>query len=209
MSEVGDVKGGIEALLFDLGGVIFEIDFGGALAVWSAHSGEREEVIGEKFRFDISYERHERGEIDASQYFQSLRSLLRIDLTDAKFAEGWNSIYGPELEIVERLPGLLAGRMPVFAFTNSNPTHQAAWEQRYSRALSIFQRIFVSSEMGVRKPEPRSYEAVSRQLGIPLDKMVFFDDTLVNVHGARAVGMPAVHVRTVGDVERSVIELIG
>lgn len=102
MSEVGDVKGGIEALLFDLGGVIFEIDFGGALAAWSAHSGEREEVIGERFSFDISYERHERGEIDASQYFQSLRSLLRIDLTDAQFAEGWNSIYGPELEIVER-----------------------------------------------------------------------------------------------------------
>jgi len=67
----------------------------------------------------------------------------------------------------------------------------------------------VSSEMGVRKPEPRSYEAVSRELEIPLDKMVFFDDTLVNIHGARAVGMPAVHVRTVGDVERSVIELIG
>ena len=39
--------------------------------------------------------------------------------------------------------------------------------------------------------------------------MVFFDDTLVNVHGARAVGMPAVHVRTAADVERSLIELIG
>lgn len=203
------MKGDVEALLFDLGGVIFEIDFRGALAVWSAHSGEREEVIGERFIFDAFYERHERGEIDASQYFQSLRSLLRIDLTDAQFAEGWNSIYGPELEIVEKLPGLLAGRIPMFAFTNSNPTHQAAWEQKYSRALGIFDRIFVSSEMGVRKPEPRSYRSVSRELGIPLDRMIFFDDTLENVQGARAVGMPAVHVRSGADVEKSVTALVG
>ena len=201
--------GDVEALLFDLGGVIFEIDFGGAIAVWSAYSGEREEVIAQRFGFDTHYERHERGEIDARQYFQSLRNLLRIDLTDAQFSEGWNSIYGPELEIAGKLPGLLAGRMPLFAFTNSNPTHQASWEQRYSRALSMFQRIFVSSEMGVRKPEPRSYEAVSRELGIPLDRMVFYDDTQENVEGARAVGMQAVHVRSSGDVARSVTALVG
>jgi putative hydrolase of the HAD superfamily len=73
----------------------------------------------------------------------------------------------------------------------------------------MFQRIFVSSEMGVRKPEPRSYEAVSRELGIPLDRMVFYDDTQENVEGARAVGMQAVHVRSSGDVARSVTALVG
>ena len=209
MTDGETAKGEIDALLFDLGGVIFEIDFGGALAVWSAYSGEQEDAIAERFRFDPYYERHERGEIDASQYFQSLRSLLGIDLTEAQFAEGWNSIYGPELEIVEELPDLVAGKIPLFAFTNSNPTHQAAWERRYSGALSIFQKIFVSSEMGVRKPEPRSYRAVSRELGVPLERIVFYDDTLENVHGARAVGMQAVHVRSGEDVERSVIELVG
>jgi HAD superfamily hydrolase (TIGR01509 family) len=58
--------------------------------------------------------------------------------------------------------------------------------------------------MGVRKSERAAFEQVSRELGMPLGNLLFFDDTLANVEGARAAGVPTVWVRSPADVERAV-----
>ena len=194
----------VDAVLFDLGGVVFDIDFDRAFSVWAGHSGEPQDAMASRFSFDTSYERHERGEIDAHQYFAVLRSMLKIDLTDAELAEGWNSIYGDEYDEMSDLLCRLARAVPIYAFTNSNPTHQQVWEQKYHCTLSQFRRVFVSSEMGVRKPEPRSYWAVAEEMGVAPERVLFFDDTPENARGAEAVGMPAVHVRSVEDTRKGV-----
>lgn len=198
----------VDAVLFDLGGVVFEIHFERAFSVWAGCSGEPQDALASRFSFDRSYERHERGEIDAHQYFAVLRSTLGTDLTDAELAEGSNSIYGDEYDEMDDLLRRLAEAVPVYAFTNSNPTHQEVWERKYRSTLSRFRSVFVSSEMGVRKPEPRSYRAVAEKMGIAPERVLFFDDTPENVKGAAAVGMPAVHVRSVEDVSRGVAGLL-
>lgn len=76
MSEPGD----IQALLFDLGGVVIDIDFRRAFDTWASASATDPQVIADRFRFDEAYSRHERGQIDASQYFAHLRQCLEIDL---------------------------------------------------------------------------------------------------------------------------------
>jgi hypothetical protein len=103
-----------DALLFDLGGVVIDIDFGRMFARRAAYAGLPPEAIRAQFSFDALYERHERGEI----------LLLRT----------------------------LEGRVP-------------------------FRRLFVSSDLGMRKPE------------------------------AQAIGMQAVHVIYVQDVANAVREL--
>jgi putative hydrolase of the HAD superfamily len=60
--------------------------------------------------------------------------------------------------------------------------------------------VFVSNELGKRKPAPEAFHAVAQAMDVPPERIVFFDDTLANVEGALAVGMHAVHVRTVADV---------
>ena len=79
----------VEALLFDLGGVVIEIDFGRAVASWAAAAGVPVDDIRARFSFDEAYQRHERGEIAGEEYFAALRSslrTLRIDLPDAALA---------------------------------------------------------------------------------------------------------------------------
>jgi len=194
----------VDAALLDLGGVVFDIHFERAYSIWAGHSGVPQDTIASRYSFDASYERHERGEIDAHQYFASLRRTMSIDLTDAELAEGWNSIYGDERDGMRELLERLAQAVPVYAFTNSNPTHQRVWERKYRCTLSRFRRVFVSSEMGVRKPEVRSYRAVAEEIGCAPERVLFFDDTPENVTGADAVGMPAVQVGSVEDVSRGV-----
>ena len=197
----------IEGLLFDMGGVVFEIDFERALQTWSNLTRLPIEEIRSRFSMDQAYEKHERGEIKASEYFSHLRHVLELEANDSEIAMGWNAIYLEE--IAETVNHILAvnNNMPCFAFTNSNPTHQTFWEAAYPRAVECFHQIFISSDLGLRKPERAAFEAISSAIGIKLNAMLFFDDTEENVSGARAVGMEAVHVKTHFDVERALAEI--
>jgi len=197
----------VDALLFDLGGVVIDIDFGRAFASWAAAAQLPVETIRSRFSFDAAYERHERGEITGADYFTALRSSLGIELSDAALALGWNAIYVDEVPGIRALLQRLAGRLPLYAFTNSNVTHQAFWTVRYADLLQPFRKVFISSEMGLRKPEPPAFEAIASEIGVPLERILFFDDTRVNVEGALAIGVQAVLVRSIDDVKKAVAEL--
>jgi glucose-1-phosphatase len=193
-----------QALLFDFGGVLIEIDFDRVFARWAELAGVSTEHVKQRFDHGEPYQRHERGEIDARAFFQSLRATLGIDLSDADFEDGWQQVFGPEIEATVALLPRLAQRIPIHLFSNTNPMHFAYWEQRYAKALAPVDRWFISCRMGVRKPERAAFERVSRELGMPLGNLLFFDDTLANVEGARAAGVPTVWVQSPADVERAV-----
>ena len=198
-----------DALLFDLGGVVIEIDFDRAFARWAAHSNHPLETIKAKFSFDGFYKRHERGEMGASEYFASLRTSLGINLSDTQFADGWNAIYVREVPGVVALLQRAKEKLPLYALTNSNPTHQHVWSKRFAAVLGLFHTVFVSSELGTRKPEPGAFHAVGASIGVKLQRIVFFDDSLENVEGARAIGLRAVHVRSIADIEGSLQTILG
>ena len=69
----------VKALLFDLGGVLIDIDFKRALRVWAPFSSISFEELAEVFQHDIAYQRHETGEMGTTEYFNSLRSSLRLE----------------------------------------------------------------------------------------------------------------------------------
>jgi putative hydrolase of the HAD superfamily len=198
----------IEALLFDLGGVMTEIDFERVTARWAAHAGQPHAAIRGRFTHDEAYERHERGEIGSGEYFASLRRSLGIDLTDAQFLDGWNALF------VDVIPGFaeelarVAARLPVYAFTNTNPAHEAYWSVRFADDLKLFRKVFVSSTIGLRKPDKAAFDHVAREIGVPAGRILFFDDSPANVAGARAAGLQAVQVRSNADVAYALRSLV-
>ena len=194
----------VEALLFDFGGVLIEIDFDRVFARWAKLAGAPFEQVKQRFDHGEAYQQHERGEIDAADYFQALRETLGIDLTDADFADGWQQVFGQEIAPTVALLERLARRIPLYLLSNTNELHFAYMSRRYADTLGLLDKWFVSCRMGARKPERASFEYVSRELGVPLDRILFFDDTHANVEGARAAGVPSVWVRSHADVERAV-----
>jgi FMN phosphatase YigB (HAD superfamily) len=120
---------------------------------------------------------------------------------------GWNSIFLNEIAETVNYIRTVNSDLPCFAFTNSNPTHQISWMSDFPRVVESFQNVFVSSELGLRKPEPAAFEAIAEATGIRLEAMLFFDDTAENVYGAKAVGMPAVHVKEHLDVKQALSKI--
>lgn len=197
----------VKALLFDLGNVILDIDFNRAFTIWAGHAGVPAAELAARYTHDEAYERHERGEIPAADYYASLRDSLGIAINDAQFEQGWNAILvGEKREITSLLTGLHA-RMPTYMFSNSNLTHQAYWNRHLPEVVAPFRRVFVSSDIGMRKPEARAFLHVAGEMGVPPERILFFDDVLANVEGARAVGMQAVQVNSPEDVRAALARL--
>jgi FMN phosphatase YigB (HAD superfamily) len=193
-----------DALLFDLGGVVMGIDWDRAFQRWADACGADPDDIGMRFVFDEPYERHERGEIGELDYYASLRKSLEIDIGDEDFGAGWSAIFTEPVHDTVALLEKLEDRVPLYAFSNSNDAHQRVWSRQFEDALKYFRRVFVSSQMGLRKPERASFDYIAREIGVAPARILFFDDTAANVEGARRAGLQAVHVKGPDDVRDAV-----
>jgi putative hydrolase of the HAD superfamily len=190
----------VEALLFDLGGVVIEIDFGRVFQAWAAAAQVPHSRIAERFSLDAGYEAHERGEIDAQEYCTHLRSALGVTLADETLLSGWNQIFVGPIPGVAALLESLAESFPLYAFSNTNVAHRVFWQARYAKLLHPFSQIFCSCDLGTRKPSADAYLEVSRRIGIAPERIVFFDDHPQNVRGARDAGLLAHEVHSADDI---------
>lgn len=201
MSQPQLSPGAADALLFDLGRVVLDIDFNKTLACWAAHAGrEPAQLVGRFSSRDDAYRRHERGEISDAEFFAALRTSLGVDLSDAQFLEGWNALFAGVMPGIARLLKRAAKRLPLYAFSNTNAAHVDHFSEAYAEVLGDFREVFLSSAIGLRKPDAAAYDHVVKAIGVPAHRIVFFDDLPENIEGARACGLTAVHVTSPDDV---------
>lgn len=184
---------------------MIDIDFERMFRAWAPLSALPVEQLRRRFTVDTAYQRHERGELSSHAYFAHVRQLLELSADDAQIGEGWNAIFVGVVHDVLGLVRQARTLRPCFCFTNTNPVHQLAWSRDYPDVVAAFDEIFVSSDLGMRKPELPAYRAVAERIGVPTSAILFFDDLAENVAGARAAGMQAVQVRGAADVREGLL----
>ena len=167
----------VDALLFDLGGVVFGIDFDRAIRAWEHAAGLEPGALVGRFTMDDAYERHERGHLDTAGYLAHLLATLGVELADEDLAAGWNDIYLGPLPGMADLVARAAEALPTYAFTNTNLLHHSVWAPRFAAELAAFRTVFVSSQLGLRKPEPEAFRHIAAEIGVPFERTLFFDDT--------------------------------
>jgi HAD superfamily hydrolase (TIGR01509 family) len=94
--------------------------------------------------------------------------------------------------------------------SNTNPIDFEAIRSAYPDALAPFgDRLFLSHEMGLMKPDPRYYTAIAERLGVSPGACAFIDDRADNVAAARAVGMRAIRYETPERLAAALEPLVG
>jgi HAD superfamily hydrolase (TIGR01509 family) len=188
--------------IFDLGNVVIKTDFRACFDTWSRYCSRPAEQLIERFRIDKEFEAFERGEMSPMEYFAHFKRLLGIDMTYNEFVEGWNAVYqGLFDEVVVSLRQLKRYARLV-ALTNTNEIHCEVWPKLYPTLHDVFETIYISNEMGLRKPEAAIFEHVLARESAEPAQSVFFDDHADNVAAAQALGIRGIVVASPEDILR-------
>lgn len=199
--------GSADALLFDLGRVVIDFDVQRTAEHWAAQAGCAPADIAARFVRDDFFWSYETGEIGDDEFFSGLRTSLGVDLSNEQLLEGWNATFTGEMPEIASFLARAARHLPLYAFSNTNAAHVAHFSRHHGEVLRHFREIFLSSTIGLRKPHAQAYDHVLAAMGAPAGRIVFFDDMIENVEGAKARGLQAVHVTSTADVANALASL--
>ena len=198
-----------KAVLLDLGGVVLEIDFHRVFASWANHSGVDKSIFYEQWSLDDAYKQHEVGALSFQEYSAHMSRSLGVSMSELSWQKGWNALWvGTYKSVIELLP-LLAQKYTLCAFSNTNATHAASFNHHFGTELSHFETLYLSQEVGQRKPDTQAFLTVCENMGYAPKDVGFLDDTLENVKGAKDAGLEAYHTRTEAEVTSQLSKLLG
>lgn len=181
--------------IFDLGNVIVDIDFNRVLGVWSNLGRVPLANLQSRFHIGEAFEYHERGEISDEEFAARLCAELDVALSYPQFEAGWQAIFvGVRHETLAIMQQLRQQGERVVILSNTNKLHTQFWPSQYPEVQQSADHIYLSQELGMRKPEARIYQHVLAQEGFSAEQAVFFDDNQDNINAARALGITSVWV---------------
>ncbi len=184
----------IKSVIFDLGKVVFDYSFGRTYQYWATVSKREAADIKSKFKFDQPFQDFESGKINPSTFRNLINKQLDLSLSDTDFDNGWCNLYLDTYEGVEEILVALKRNYKLVALTNTNIIHSPIWRSKYSDTLKHFEKIFASYELGTRKPERKSFEIVLDYLQARPDEVIFLDDNIENINGAKELGIHTILV---------------
>jgi putative hydrolase of the HAD superfamily len=144
----------------------------------------------------------ERGECTREEFEQALASKLVLETGGPVASVGLLARMFAESSLDEAMIALFrqlhAGGVPTGMLSNS-------WGGGYPRELfpELFDAVVISSEVGMRKPEPRIFRHAADLLGLPPSEIIFIDDIERNVAAAEQIGFTGIlHSASDGTSER-------
>jgi len=185
-----------EALIFDLGKVVFDLSFDRVFQFWAAASGQQAAALKDKFQFDEFFDAFERGAITEEVFRAEISRRLCLELADHLFDEGWCALYLDVYEGVDELLSSLKKQYRLVALTNTNSIHERVWRTKYRASLSHFDKVFCSHDLKARKPEKQAYQSVLAYLGIEPPQVIFLDDSRPNIMGAAQLAIKTILVES-------------
>lgn len=181
--------------IFDLGNVIVDIDFKRVLGVWSSLSGTPLATLSERFTMGDVFQQHERGEVSDEEFAEALCGEMGISLSFEQFSHGWQAVFvALRPEVIAIMQQLREQGHRVVVLSNTNRLHCNYWPQHYPEVASASDFMYLSQDIGMRKPDAEIYHYVLGCENTTPDQVVFFDDHPDNVAAAQALGITAIQV---------------
>jgi len=181
--------------IFDLGNVIVDIDFNRVLGAWSDFSRVPLATLKQNFTMGEAFHQHERGEISDEAFAQAMCHEMDLPLSYEQFSHGWQAVFvAIRPDVVDIMHKLREQGHRVVVLSNTNRLHTTFWPEEYPEIRAAADKIYLSQEMGMRKPEARIYQAVLQAEGFSAADAVFFDDTADNIEGANQLGITSILV---------------
>ena len=195
------IEAPIEAVVFDVGRVLFQWDLRHLFRPHFADAAELErfvaEVVTEEWHFQ-----HDAGRPVAEMLSERCAEFPQHTALIETYARSFNdSIPGPVPGSLELVEALAERGMPLFAITNFGAEFWAGFSPNWP-VFARFREIVVSGVEKLTKPDPAIFELAARRFGHSPATMLFVDDNAANIAAAAALGWQTHLFRDAQNLER-------
>lgn len=187
----------IKNIIFDLGGVIINLDIKATVTAFNTLSSVKFEDIYTQAKQDRLFDLFDKGKITEEDFFKQLGKEINYYGPQNFLIDAWNAMLLDFPE--ERLDTLVEAKQnyTTFLLSNTNETHISIFENNLYQVHGIkhfsdyFDGLYYSCRMGMRKPDAEIFEFVLQKNNLLASETVFIDDSIQHVKGAGSVGINA------------------
>jgi len=200
----------IKVLLFDLGGVLIDIDPSitiNTLKSMSKKSSEDFNALDYKYYKEESsllnfFFEYEKGNINDDKFRDGIRKFANFDLSNDKIDHIWNYVIVKINKDLLDVVLSLKNRYKIMILSNTNFIHKVYYDKLvvdiYGKNLKqLFDKVFYSYEIRSRKPELEIYQKVIDESSYSGKEILFFDDMKKNLEIPEIIGMKTYHVEDI------------
>lgn len=191
----------IKTVIFDLGGVILDLDVNATIRQFSLLSGMSLEEVRELYSTHPVFHQLEKGIVDEEVFRKEVRDLFDSKrVSDERIDDAWNSMLVRVPEARLTLLKELKNQYHVIILSNTNSIHvrhinQVILPQAGAYSLEPFvHRVYFSHELKMRKPDAEIYQHVLSAGSLQPEETVFLDDNGDNIVAAEKLGINIVHI---------------
>ncbi|MGX9417898.1 HAD family hydrolase [Vibrio sp. WJH972] len=193
------MKTQIKHLVFDMGGVLVQIDW----------HGQMSKLLGEDIPFEEMHQRwanspaataFEEGEIEFDTFRKQLMDENNLVVTPEEFEHCYRNIVQDDFPGIVEMLEKLKPNYTLSLLSNTNVLHLDMLVKRNS-FLPLLDNPFTSIEFGVMKPHVEIYQKLITALNCQPQEILFFDDGDKNVLVARELGLNAERVFGPDDIK--------
>ncbi|NDD16996.1 MAG: HAD family phosphatase [Chitinophagia bacterium] len=200
----------IKNLIFDLGNVLYDIDFKKMNAAFTSIGIEG---IDKHFTLNKSHPLFldlEMGFVNESEFYEGVRDLVNLSLSNEQIQFAWNALLvGFRKNSIEWIKQNNI-KYNTFLYSNTNQIHHDYFIHEFENKVanypfaSLFKKPYYSHEMGMRKPDPASFTFILEKEGLVASETLFIDDNEPNIIAAATVGLQVLHLKEGMTVEKDI-----
>ena len=191
----------IKNIIFDLGGVIYDIRYENIPEAFARMgAGNLMEIYSKAKQTDF-IDRYEEGLMSSDEFCEEIRRISEVPLTDEQIKEAWNAILidVPSTRVDFLLK--LKEHYNLYLFSNTNQFNYdcftAHLNQKYGFDFfdTIFKAAYFSHILHIRKPKAEGFQKIMQEQQLNPAETLFIDDSPQHIEGARRCGLQAYHLK--------------
>lgn len=179
----------ISHILFDLGGVLVELDGQPVKNEW-LNNHQNHEQSWQTWLNSPLVQDFDRGRLTPAEFAEQIIAELSLQTTSKEFLEWitqWPKDFFPG---AFDLLNSLKTEYTLGIFSNITSLHWPRYFEELQRHNSV-SHYFASYQMGLAKPDRQAFEFVVNTIQTKPQEILFLDDNIVNVMSARKCGINA------------------
>ena len=185
---------GIKNIIFDLGGVILNIDYNKTSQAFKDLGFTNfDEFYSQKEQTSL-FNDLETGKINESQFISKIQ-IQQCDISDLQIIDAWNAMLLDLPKVRIQLINSLSKKYRVFLLSNTNSIHLNSFmttiQTEYGSDILTpsFEKVYLSHEIGLRKPNIDCFQFVLKDQNLNASETLFLDDSIQHVEGAQKCGI--------------------